>query len=803
MADPKFDESLPFEEITFDESQPFEEVDNSISKTESFLRGAAQGASFGLADEIAGAAGALKDVAFTDKTLADLPELYTEERDESRQAFKASEEANPKTAFLGNVAGGLASTLATGGATALAKGGALGAKGIAALGAAEGAAAGFGYSEGDTAGEIVRDTATGAVLGGVLPGAVGKVGTGNVVAGGLGAYGGSQLINEDDSLLEKAAKIGGGATAGILAKYGLQGASNAISRSNIGTRAGKQFDLGQQGGNILDPEQQVQVQKEAYKKLDDLGNAIVEGKKVTEEGIEAAKKQAELRVQEQVAKHNENIDLARKELEDLLQKSRQQTRQVLEQGKEAGIKQANEKLEKEAVNLAQKINKTRDGLTKEYGRITKNSNVKLDFSDEIDQLRTSLGNYKVNLRPDQAAQLDAISGNLDSWFAKKLDPEQFKGLKQFIYQTAKNLPNEQRRLFLEVYTSIDNKIGENIPELKGINNSFKNLFLLEDTLGNYSQKASDKLFPIDIVEFGDKVAGQRELGRTFIEAPITQAAKVLDQELADSLEKGVLSSAEKARIAKQLNITEKQVNERANELLKTQRPDLFEIINKSKIDDSEAKKLLKQEIDISTPKDLLQQQKRFQSLEKLLGRQDLLEEELQVITPQKTISTLEVPFKPNVKSGKDFESAQNIAKKAFGEERGEELIGGASKALEKADLYNIDLSNIAATQDAPAQILKQTPAILDVVPNQLGRATGAVKRSAQNLSNFLSKSTPKELQNLSKEVISKVKDTESAKKLTNLFNVASTTTDPIKRNATLFLIQQDPGFRELMKDKKE
>ena len=73
------------------------------SKTESFVRGAAQGASMGFADEITAAGEAL----FTDKP-------YTQAREESRAAYTEAKEANPKTSFVGEMGGAAATALIPG-----------------------------------------------------------------------------------------------------------------------------------------------------------------------------------------------------------------------------------------------------------------------------------------------------------------------------------------------------------------------------------------------------------------------------------------------------------------------------------------------------------------------------------------------------------------------------------------------------------------------------------------------------------------------------------------------------------------
>lgn len=126
-----------------------------VGKLESFVRGGAQGASLGYADEITGALGAAKDkLAGSDQDLAD---LYRQERDDSRNNYASAETSNPKTYKTGEFGGGIASLALAPEATGL--------KGLAALGAVSG----LGNSNADlTKGEVgqaAEDTAIGGALG--------------------------------------------------------------------------------------------------------------------------------------------------------------------------------------------------------------------------------------------------------------------------------------------------------------------------------------------------------------------------------------------------------------------------------------------------------------------------------------------------------------------------------------------------------------------------------------------------------------------------------------------------------------
>ncbi|MBA2680997.1 MAG: hypothetical protein H0U76_21700 [Ktedonobacteraceae bacterium] len=156
---------------------------DAITKSDSALRGAAQGASFGLADEGTGAAEAAGKTLFGDEKLADLPANYAKHRDESRANYKAAQEANPMSYLGGELGGGIASGIATGGVGA-------GIKGAAALGALQG----FGAGEGDLSDQALS-TAKGAGIG-AAAGAVGKLftqgGRDTVRAAGRGAKEGAQ-----------------------------------------------------------------------------------------------------------------------------------------------------------------------------------------------------------------------------------------------------------------------------------------------------------------------------------------------------------------------------------------------------------------------------------------------------------------------------------------------------------------------------------------------------------------------------------------------------------------------------------
>jgi hypothetical protein len=180
------------------------------SKTESFIRGAAQGASLGFADEI---------TAKMEELLFDKD--YQQALAESRAAYKEAEEVNPATSFVGNLVGGIAVPVpGLGIAKGAAKGGAAVAR-MATAGAGLGAVAGAGVSEGATAGEIAEDAVAGGLAGGVLTPVIGMGAPALVKKAGeladstrLGRAVQNIFTKTKDSVVEQADKLAAARAAG-------------------------------------------------------------------------------------------------------------------------------------------------------------------------------------------------------------------------------------------------------------------------------------------------------------------------------------------------------------------------------------------------------------------------------------------------------------------------------------------------------------------------------------------------------------------------------------------------------------
>lgn len=190
MNKPKFDPSKSFEAAgatkpKFDPNKPFD-APKGPSQLESSLRGAAQGAFFGFADEATAAAEAL----FSDKS-------YDQARDESRAAYDAAQAANPATFMAGNIGGSLATSFIPGlGVLNAAKGATT--AGRVGIAAAQGGLSALGSSKAENALEMARDTAIGGATGAAFQG------IGEKVIGPLVSKAGGALQSASKNLTERA-----------------------------------------------------------------------------------------------------------------------------------------------------------------------------------------------------------------------------------------------------------------------------------------------------------------------------------------------------------------------------------------------------------------------------------------------------------------------------------------------------------------------------------------------------------------------------------------------------------------------
>lgn len=155
-------EDLP--KAAFDPKAFLKKYSPTVTGLESGLRGLAQGASLGFADELTGGLEAASDTVFGGRKLSDFGDTYKVRRDESREQYKGAQEANPGIYQGAEIGGAIGTAFVPGlGMLNAAKGAQLGA--VVGKGALQGALTGLGGTEEEGVGGQALDTLKGTALG--------------------------------------------------------------------------------------------------------------------------------------------------------------------------------------------------------------------------------------------------------------------------------------------------------------------------------------------------------------------------------------------------------------------------------------------------------------------------------------------------------------------------------------------------------------------------------------------------------------------------------------------------------------
>ncbi len=205
----KNNEITDWEEVEIDDWQEIP-IKSQVSKIESGLRGAAQGATLGYSDELTGGAeAAYRKITGDTRPLS---EIYETARNESRLANKLAQEENPVSYTTGGIGGSLATMLIPG--VNVAKGASIGK--AALQGAGVGGVAGLGASDEEIASmKALKDIASGAALGGVFGGA------GQAIGKAIGAQSADEIASGLKSRAEEQAARSLGAERGTIKKLGM------------------------------------------------------------------------------------------------------------------------------------------------------------------------------------------------------------------------------------------------------------------------------------------------------------------------------------------------------------------------------------------------------------------------------------------------------------------------------------------------------------------------------------------------------------------------------------------------------
>lgn len=804
-------EELPLEQstrTTASQKDDWEEVPQeeeasfgkSLAETGTgLLRGAEQGATLGFADEL----GAFIDRKIMENELGKMglesdqlnakaqAEKAKQEQDileANRAEYKAAQEAAPIAYGTGQLAGSVATGMATGG---LGAGGGIARQSL--VSAAEGGLTGYGASEAKTLGEALPEIATGTVVGGLAPAA--------------GKY-----------VLAPAAKM---AMAPVKAVgKSIKNVVGDIGEAEIFKDIKKGFNYGEQKGTTLFSEKPAE---EASQKLQ---GALEEGlgvvSKAKQEALEATKqadeiiaaktKDAQKKIEQEIA----NVDALEQQNKKLLQ----QEKQVFESGKSSDINRLNKEVDKNARELSNKygtlyksLGSTRKKIVEELDK----QGVKVDTLPFEENLRRLFGDITTdentgravfsNMKNINAADTQKVGSILDSirQYQGEIPYSKIEELKDILQKYAYGrggLTDESKIAVKSLYDSMNESINtslknqglENVvTNLEQINKGFRTLYKAQD-IGFEKLGAEELISGTGYQKFSRQVGSEQ----------YTPQFGEQKERLLANIQELMQSSAVSAQQKQELQAVLDQATKTSKELTETEAKqftkELEQIQQPSKAIDKEA---ITQEV-MGSPEMQSAQQKmaQVQNVEQVFG--DLLTRGTkEARLPSKALATAEVAGADKYASkiaelNKAKEAIKNLAP-----ENADELIKKIDDAIEEVGFMSrtgrsIPIGDITsqATGGPRALAVKGASAlgvakrelkeqIKQATPEGLKAAARALRSGASGISKQGAKvgSTTKEA-------------------FAQMLDKASENPDKIARAATIYMLLQDPKYREITESKE-
>lgn len=785
------------------------------------LRGAEQGLTFSLSDELKGlgigsrtagsAIGGLKEagkyVGYTPEAGDQDVAAYQKARDTARQEYKEAEERSPIAYNVGNIGGGVASSLVGGlGAVGL-KGGALAAGELAALAGAEGGLMGTGASEAETAGELARDVGTSAAVSAVLPPVVSKLGgarTGGALLGGAAGY---LTADEEDKL--KGTLIGAG--SGLAAGHAVEKLAPKVLESiPITQKFLRGREVGQEGTSIVTKEAQEGILEAERQAARQQASAIEEAKVLAQKEAQQARETLKKGLEQNISKNNLEVDKAKAELDRLTRDMLQSTKVEQQALGEAERRAAATKIRSEAADLSKKVNDIRidagKAMNSVYDDIAK-SDMRVSTTDRLNDLKQKLVGALSGISEEDPSKA-RLSKLLDRLlpFEGEIPGDQFKMLQKILKEEGFEGGYKDRyiqSLLKEGYMGLNEQAMSDISsqggqeladKLSKAKDTYSKIFAIEDRIGRFGQQgAAEK--SVATVENLFKTKGSAKLGEKY-------------QRFFDSLDK--VSPELSNKVKNDLMILSEQYNKAGKTLssrelddavqgklrdLATQDPSIQSLVDKAGLP---KQKFSKDLLEKSVSKELAEKQSAFRAMEELVGKQ-LPIEATGDIQPSSSLTKM---FREELPQGEVTrrENYEKLLPKLIGEERSSELVKQAKKASKVAGLIS-DLPEPGLSSGLVEQTLGRPGTISAKLGNLVGLLEGKLKGA--NLAKALDKIVPENLKKMSSVIVDAAAGEGKSKYFSELLNNAAESTDPIRRRAILFTLQQDPGFRKLFGTEEE
>lgn len=767
---------------------------------EGLLRGAEQGATLGFADELGAFLENYRMRSELERMGLDPNKLNAKAQAEkakqeeatlqaNREEYRKAQEAAPIAYGAAQIGGAVATGMATGG---LGAGGGLARQ--SAMSALEGGLTGYGSSEAKTLEQALPEIATGTVLGGIAPAA--------------GKY-----------VLAPAAKMAmAPVKAGVsVAKKTLKDLGEAEIFKDIG----KGFKYGEQKGTTLFSEKPAE---EASQKLQ---SALEEGlgvvSKAKQEALEATKRADELiasktkDAQKKIEQELASVDALEKQNKKLLQ----QEKQVFESGKTQDINRLNKQADKNARDLANKYSTLYRSLGSTRAKIVEEldkQGVKVDTLPFEENLRRLFGDITTdentgravfsNMKNINAADTQKVGTILDSirQYQGEIPYSKIEELKDILQKYAYGrggLTDESKIAVKSLYDSMNESINTSlknqgldnvVTNLEQINKGFRTLYKAQDI-------GFEKLGAEELISGTGYQKFSRQVGSEQYTPQFGEQKEKLLANIQELMQSPAISAQQKQELQAVLDqatrtsreLTETEARQFTKELEQIQKP--------STTVDREA---ITKEV-MESPEMQASQQKmaQVQNVEQVFG--DLLTKGTkEARLPSRALTTAEV-------AGADKYAAKiaelNRAKEAIknlAPENADELIKKIDDAIEEVGFMSrtgrsVPIGDITsqATGGPRALAVKGASfagAAKKELKDQIKQATPeglkAAARTIRNLSSGLGKQGAKA-------------GATTREAFAQMLDKAADNPDKIARQATMFMLLQDPKYREITEENNE
>jgi hypothetical protein len=779
------------------------------------LRGAEQGATLGFADELGTMIENYRLKKELERMGLDQDTLNTKAQSElakqekanlegTRQEYRAAQEAAPIAYGTGQLGGAVATGMATAplaGAGSLAR--------LSALGATEGAVTGYGTSEAETLEGALPEIATGAAFGALAPGAakalapVGRMALAPVKAVGRTAK--KVLSDLGEAEVFKDVKRG--------FEYGTKKGQTLFSEQPA-REAGEQLEktLGDTLGVVSG------AKKTALETTEKAQQEILERTKAAEAEMLAASQKA----QEKVAK-----DLAAAEAAEQANKKLVQEQKIaFEKGKQSTVSSLNKKVDQSARTLADKYANLYNSLGTSRKAVVaglEQQGVKVDTLPFEEQLTKMFGNLTTderglttfsNMRNINAIDTQKISSILDDVrkFQGEIPYSKVEELKDLLQKYAYGrggLTDESKRSMKALYDSMNKSIDaslkaqgleESAKRLNEINKGFRTLYKAQDI-------GLEKLAPDELISGTGYQKLARQVGSEDYTPQFGEQKERMLANIEELLASPAVSEEQKQALRQALEEAKSTSQKLVGAEAETFTPNIPEVQKPAPLDKNMFKvdeEAIRKEV-LATPEVAAADKAMAQvkDVEQVFG--DVLTRGTkEARLPSKALTTAEVAGTDQYAAKlKELESLRKAVTE-LDPEKAAQVLPELDKAIEEIGFLTRTGRSVPIG-DLTTQATGGIRALAVKGASALGATKMAIKEE-------IKKATPDSLKNVAKFIRSSTQKAGEAGAKTGqqtrevfaqMLDKAADNPDKIARSATVFMLLQDPKYREIMDEENK